>query len=66
MSKCIFKFEMTSEDELKNYRDGILAILNKVELNECDEFLMKNLKSVYQLLNHLNQDQFLNPKSDRS
>lgn len=57
MNNEIFKFEIPSGKELKSYQDGILGILNKVELNECDELLIQHLKSVYQLL------KLLTPKS---
>jgi hypothetical protein len=41
---------ISSEDELTNYRKGIMALLRKVEIDDCDSELIENLKSVYDLL----------------
>lgn len=41
---------ISSEDELTNYRRGIMALLRKVEIDDCDSELIENLKSVYDLL----------------
>jgi hypothetical protein len=43
-------------EEIHSYRKGIMGILKLVEIDESDEYLKENLKSVYQLLNHLSID----------
>ncbi|MEO9485475.1 MAG: hypothetical protein ABJG47_18590 [Ekhidna sp.] len=42
-----------SNQELYNSRKGILGLLRRVELDECDERLKEDLKSVFGLLNLL-------------
>jgi len=44
---------VANEGDVKKYRDGILKILNKVEIDRNDLSLINDLKSVYELLNHL-------------
>lgn len=47
--------------ELYSYQKGLLAILSEIKINELDDELEENLKSVYQLLGHLLLDHsFLN------
>lgn len=60
MSESILKI---SNEEALHFSNGILKLLNKVEICSADKSFNDDLKSVYQLLNRLNQNQFLNPKS---
>ncbi|MEO9805261.1 MAG: hypothetical protein ABJF04_18530 [Reichenbachiella sp.] len=39
--------------ELYDYQKGLLGILGEIQINDCDELLKENLKSVYKLLGHL-------------
>lgn len=50
-----FKITIPANDvqEIHRYRKGILKILNKVEIDQSDSALINDLKSVYELLNHL-------------
>lgn len=43
-------------DELSKYQRGLLGVLRKVEVGNCDPRLKENLKSVYELLSHLVPD----------
>jgi len=43
-------------DELAKYQRGLLGVLRKVEVGNCDPRLKENLKSVYELLTHLVPD----------
>ena len=47
---------ISGEDELARYRRGIMGVLRKIEVNNCDEALKENLKSVFELLSHLVPD----------
>lgn len=47
---------ITNMDELTKYQCGLLGILRKVEVGNCDPGLKENLKSVYELLSHLVPD----------
>jgi hypothetical protein len=42
--------------ELSKYQRGLLGVLRKVEVGNCDPRLKENLKSVYELLSHLVPD----------
>lgn len=48
--------EVASMDEIVRYQRGILGILAKIEVDNCDPVLIENIKSVYDLLSHLNTD----------
>lgn len=47
---------ISSMDELTRYQKGIMGLLNKIEVGNCDPVLKENLKSVYELLSHLLPD----------
>ena len=54
-----FRITIPANDvqEIQKYRKGILKILNKVEVDKSDSALINDLKSVYELLNHLAIDE---------
>ncbi|MCG8318774.1 MAG: hypothetical protein MI921_04685 [Cytophagales bacterium] len=39
--------------ELYDYKNAILRLLKKIEIDDCNPELMNNLKAVYKLLLHL-------------
>lgn len=39
--------------ELYDYKNAILRLLKKIEIDDCNPELVNNLKSVYKLLMHL-------------
>jgi hypothetical protein len=43
-------------EELAKYQQGLVAILNKVEVGNCDPILKENLKYVFELLSYLGLD----------
>lgn len=43
-------------EELAKYQKGLMGVLNKVEVGNCDPTLKENLKYVYELLSHLVPD----------
>lgn len=43
-------------EELANYQKGLMGVLRKVEVGNCDPVLKENLKYVYELLSHLVPD----------
>lgn len=43
-------------EELAKYQKGLMGVLNKVEVGNCDPELKENLKYVYELLSHLVPD----------
>lgn len=43
-------------EELANYQKGLMGVLRKVEVGNCDPALKENLKCVYELLSHLVPD----------
>lgn len=47
---------IASMDELAKYQRGLLGVLGKVEVGNCDPRLKEDLKSVYELLSHLVPD----------
>lgn len=44
---------VSSMDEVEKYHKGLLGILRKIEIDNCDPALKENLKSVYELLSHI-------------
>ena len=47
---------IAGEQELEAYKKAILGVLSKIAILNCDEVLLENVKSVYKLLGHLNDD----------
>ena len=47
------KIPISRTQELSDYKNGILRVLNKVEIDDCSPEMVYNLKSVYKLLEHL-------------
>ena len=45
------------------YQKALLGILSEVNVNNCNDSLKEDLKSVYQLLNLLNQVSTTKPKT---
>lgn len=54
-SKNQIKIEInvSSIDELFNYQKGLMSLLGRIQIDNCDTRLKENLKSVYKLLSHL-------------
>lgn len=48
---------VSSMDEVEKYHKGLLGVLRKIEIDNCDPTLRENLKSVYELLSHLTIDE---------
>jgi hypothetical protein len=44
-------------DELSKYQRGIMGILRKIEVGNCDPTMKEHLESVYELLSHLVLDE---------
>jgi len=42
-------------DQLIQYQKALLGILSEINVNNCDDSLKEDIKSIYQLLNLLNQ-----------
>lgn len=40
-------------DELHKYQNGLLSILRKIKIDNCDPEFKEHLKTVYELLSHL-------------
>lgn len=40
-------------EELYRYQKGILGILGRIEIDDCNPIFKEDLKAVYQLLTHL-------------
>lgn len=49
--------------DLDKFRKGILSVLSKVKIDNCDPEFKDNLKAVYELLSHLKLDNFLKSQS---
>jgi hypothetical protein len=47
---------VSSMDEVEKYHKGLLGILRKIEVDNCDPTFRENLKSVYELLSHITTD----------
>ena len=47
------KIPISGTQGLCDYKNGILRVLNKIEIHDCSPELMFNLKSVYELLEDL-------------
>lgn len=43
-------------EELANYQNGLMGVLSKVEVDNCNPQLQENLNYVYELLSHLIPD----------
>lgn len=43
-------------EELSKYQNGLMGVLSKVEVGNCNPQLKENLKCVYELLSHLIPD----------
>ena len=59
------KIPIANEQELDAYRKAIMIVLSKIEVQKCDRVLIENLKSLFKLLAHLNNDRWVSapPKS---
>jgi hypothetical protein len=49
--------------DLRRFRKGLLSILSKITIENCDSEFKENLKAVYELLSHLQIEEFLLPMS---
>lgn len=49
--------------DLRRFRKGLLSLLSKVKIENCDAELKENLKAVFELLSHLQIDDFRAPSS---
>ena len=59
------KIPISGTQELRDYKNGILRVLNKIEIDDCSPELVYNLKSVYKLLEHLElHERFLSQQKD--
>jgi len=63
MKDVNYKTQTTlTKEEVKYYSNGLLGILNQIELGRSDLKLESNVKSVYELLDRLNSESIqLNP-----
>jgi len=43
-------------DDLLRYQRGILKVLGKIEIGDCNSDLKENLMAVYEILDHLGAD----------
>lgn len=50
--------------ELYRYQKGILSILNKIQIENCEASFKEDLKAVYELLNHIQVEQEPFPKDE--
>ena len=53
------KIPINNEQELDAYRKAVMTVLSKIEISDCDRVFIENLKSVYKLLGHLNNDRWV-------
>ena len=51
------KIPISGTQELCDYKNGILRVLNKIEIDDCSPEMVYNLKSVYKLLVYLELDE---------
>ena len=51
------KIPISRTQELCDYKNGILRVLNKIEIDDCSPEMVYNLKSVYKLLGYLELDE---------
>ena len=59
------KIPISGIQELRDYKNAILRVLNKIEIDDCSPQMVYNLKSVYKLLEHLESDErFLSQNRD--
>lgn len=42
--------------DINKFRHGLLSVLAKVKIENCDSEFKEDLKAVYELLSHLNMD----------
>ena len=45
--------------DLQNYHSSLLKVLEKIEIGNCDPEFKEHLKTVYELLSHLQPDEKL-------
>lgn len=50
------------DSEMREYHRSILGLLSRVELDQCDDKLKKDLKTIFCLLNHFCQDNTNRPE----
>lgn len=55
-SFCI-TIPISGVDEIRRYQQGIMSILGKIHLDDCDPESIEHLKVVYALLNHLSTNE---------
>lgn len=59
------KIPISGINELYKYQKSILAVLGKIEIDDCNQAFVENLKAVYKLLGHLALDaEFLSEYGD--
>ena len=64
-NQLTIKIPIFETQELRDYKNGILRVLNKIEIDDCSPDLVHNLKSVYKLLEHLELvERFLSQNKD--
>ena len=52
----VIKIPISGIHELYTYQKSILAVLGKIEIDDCSQAFVENLKAVYKLLEHLALD----------
>ena len=50
------KIPISGIHDLYSYQKSILAVLSQIEIDDCSQALVENLKAVYKLLSHLALD----------
>lgn len=60
-SKCI-AIPFSDPEELRQYQRGIINLLSKVEIDDCNAGVRDDIKSLYKLLSFLMNDPDSSPK----
>lgn len=60
-SELEIKIQLDSVSELYDYKQSILSLLRRVEVDRSDAALLKDLKNIYRLLNHFCKEDLNHP-----
>ena len=57
---------LSGVEELEGYQDGVLEVLRKIDIEDCDPELIRHVMSVYKLLGHIMLDEKFFFKNNKS
>lgn len=50
--QLVLSIRISDRTEIVKYQEGLMGLLRKIEIGNCDPELKENIKAVYELLSH--------------